>query len=110
MTIWIFITGIQSLLICVTFWYAFVMAYFSGFRTSILTASNHFVLASTYFVIGLLQLIAIQFLADPRLWLTLVLMLLAAALFSAWYAYRHIEIAGRDNTSQSMDIDRSPEY
>ena len=104
-SIWLFVTAVQSLLICITFWFAFIMAYFSGFRLVRLSAMNHFVLAATYFVIGLLQFMAIQFLAEPRLWLTFVLMLLAATLFSTWYASHYIELVPLEGAGQAADTD-----
>jgi hypothetical protein len=91
-SIWILVTGSQSLLLCVTFWYSFVVAYFSGFRLSEFNATNHFVLAASYFVIGLLQLIAIQFLAEPRIWLTMILLLLGVTLFCFWYTSQRVRV------------------
>jgi hypothetical protein len=91
-SIWILITGSQSLLLCVTFWYSFVVAYFSGFRLSEFSATNHFVLAASYFVIGLLQLVAIQFLAEPRIWLTMILLLLGVTLFCFWYTSQRVRV------------------
>lgn len=70
-SMWIVVTAIASLLIAVTFWYAFVMAYFHRFRTVVMTASNHFWLALLYFCMGMLQIISFQFLDDPRTWLTI---------------------------------------
>jgi hypothetical protein len=102
---WLFFTGALSLLICVTFWYVFVTAYFSGFRLVQLSAANHFVLATTYFIIGLLQYMAIEFLNEPRTWLTCVLLLLAAALFSAWYTTHHIRMVSRPHAEQAMAKD-----
>lgn len=68
--IWVFVTGVQSLLLCIAFWYTFMNNYFFGFRVINLTARTHFLYATLYLILGLQQHIAIQFLAAPRIWMT----------------------------------------
>jgi hypothetical protein len=83
--LWVFATGFLSLLLCISFWYIFVRDYFFGFRVLPLTAINHFFLATVIFSIGFLQFIAFQFLQDPRLWLTLVLLSIGIVFLNSWY-------------------------
>jgi hypothetical protein len=91
-TIWVILTGLLSLQFCISFWFLFVRDYFFGYRLINLTAQNHMVAASFIFILGFLQFIAFQFLADPRLWLTLVLAGVWLVLLHAWYTTGNIKI------------------
>ncbi|MFO7661938.1 MAG: hypothetical protein R6X18_05030 [Chloroflexota bacterium] len=77
---WVFVTGLQSLLLCIVFWYTFMDNYFFGFRVINLTAKTHLLFAALYLVLGLQQLIAIQFLDLPRMWMTFYVLLIATTL------------------------------
>jgi hypothetical protein len=78
--LWVFVTGLQSLLLCIVFWYTFMDNYFFGFRVINLTAKTHLLFAALYLVLGLQQLIAIQFLDLPRMWMTFYVLLIATTL------------------------------
>ena len=80
---WTFITGFQSLLLCILFWFTFVDHYFFGFRVIRLTAQTHFMFAVLYLILGLLQLIAIRCLDLPRLWMTVYVLLIATTLIGS---------------------------
>lgn len=94
--LWVYATGLLSLVLCITFWYIFVRDYFFGYRVVHLTAMNHLMLASAIFSIGFLQFIAFQFLEDPRLWLTLVLLSLGVVFVNSWYISHHITFDRED--------------
>lgn len=105
-TIWFVITGLLSLQLSISFWYLFVRDYFFGFRVINLTAQNHAVVASFIFVLGLLQFIAFQFLADPRLWLTFVLMGIGLVLLNAWYTIGSVEVIHVEGAQEALQLDR----
>ena len=85
---WTFLTGFQSLLLCILFWFTFVDHYFFGFRVIRLTAQTHFMFAVLYLILGLLQLIAIRFLDIPHLWMTVYVLLIATTLIGSWLLSR----------------------
>jgi hypothetical protein len=89
---WIIITGLQSLVICVSFWYHFVRDFIFGFRMMKMNARDHFVLAFTYFLIGLTQYVAFQFLDDLRVWYSLVLLSIGCVFINSWYVSRFIHM------------------
>lgn len=105
-TIWFIITGLLSLQLSISFWYLFVRDYFFGFRVINLTAQNHAVVASFIFVLGFLQFIAFQFLGDPRLWLTLVLVGIGMVLLNAWYQTGSVEIINVEGVQEALQLDR----
>lgn len=102
--IWVFVTGLQSLLLCIAFWYTFMNNYFFGFRVINLTAKTHFLFAAFYLILGLQQLIAIQFLDMPRLWFTFYVMLIATMFAGAW-ATNHVPIIKRKAARQALEYD-----
>jgi hypothetical protein len=79
------LTSLQSLALAISFWYAFVMAYFHLFRVLRMTAVDHLVLSYVYFSIGLMQIVGFQFLENPRVWLTINCVLVITALFYAQF-------------------------
>ena len=85
---WVFLTGVQSLLLCILFWFTFVDHFFFGFRVIRLKAQTHFMFAVFYLILGLLQLIAIRFLDIPRLWMTVYLLLIATTSIGSWLLSR----------------------
>jgi hypothetical protein len=103
--LWVFFTGLLSLLVCISFWYIFVRDYFFGFRVIHLTAVNHFFLASAIFTIGFLQFIAFQFLGDSRVWLTLVLLSIAVVFINSWYISHSIETIPREDIREAITYD-----
>lgn len=105
-SIWVLVTGLLSLQLCISFWYLFVRDYFFGFRVINLTAKNHMVMASFIFILGFLQFIAFQFLTEPRLWLTLVLIGIGLVLLNAWYTTVNIEVIDREGSQEAMQLGR----
>jgi hypothetical protein len=101
---WVFITGLQSLLLCIAFWYTFMNNYFFGFRVINLTAKTHLLFATLYLILGLQQLIAIQLLDSPRLWMTLYVLLIATVLANSWLS-AHVTIIKRKGVRQALDYD-----
>jgi cytochrome bd-type quinol oxidase subunit 2 len=101
---WVFITGLQSLLLCIAFWFTFISNYSFGFRVINLTARAHFLLAAQYLVLGLLQLLAIQFLADPRSWLTFYLLLITTTLVGSW-TMQHVTVIDHPDVREAMAYD-----
>jgi hypothetical protein len=104
-SIWVIFTGLLSLQLCISFWYLLVRDFFFGYRVINLTAKNHLVVASSIFILGLLQFIAFQFLADPRLWLTLVLMGMGVVLLNAWYTSHNIEIIDKEGAREALQLE-----
>lgn len=98
-----FITGLQSLLLCIAFWYTFMNNYFLGFRVINLTARTHLLFASLYLILGLQQLIAIQLLDSPRLWLTIYVLLIATVLANPWLS-AHVTIIKRKGVRQAAEV------
>jgi hypothetical protein len=103
--LWVFLTGFLSLLLCISFWYIFVRDYFFGFRVVPLSASNHFFLATVIFSIGFLQYIAFQFLQDPRVWLTLVLLSIGIVFLNSWYISHSILKTASEDIRVALDYD-----
>jgi hypothetical protein len=103
--LWVFTTGFLSLLLCISFWYIFVRDYFFGFRVVPLSASNHFFLAAVIFSIGFLQYIAFQFLQDPRVWLTLVLLSIGIVFLNSWYISRSILKTASEDIRVALNYD-----
>jgi hypothetical protein len=102
--IWVFITGFQSLLLCIAFWYTFMNNYFFGFRVINLSAGTHFLFATLYLVLGLQQHIAIQFLAAPRVWMTLYVLLIATVLAGSWISSQ-VTLIDNCEARQAFDYD-----
>jgi hypothetical protein len=100
---WVFATGLLSLFISISFWYIFMRDYFFGFRILILSPQNHLALASAIFMMGFLQFIAFHFLADPRLWLTLVVMTILVMFINSWYMSSHVNVIEGEEIREAMD-------
>jgi hypothetical protein len=77
-TIWILVTALQSLLLCILFWYRFMDNFIFGFRVINLSAKTHFLFATHHLVLGLLQFLAIRFLFNSRMWVTFYALLILA--------------------------------
>jgi hypothetical protein len=107
---WSLATGLLSLALCFTFWYIFVRDFFFGFRVITLNAANHFVLAAAIFTVGFLQFIAFQFLSDPRLWLTLVLLSIAVVFANSWYISHKVELIDQEEIRRAVLYDPNPLY
>jgi len=101
---WAFVTGAQSLLMCILFWYSFISNYYFAFRVIILTAKTHFAIAAHYLVLGLLQLIAIQFLTKPRLWMTFHALLVVATLAGSWLS-SHVPVIDDDRARRAFEYE-----
>ena len=101
---WALVTGAQSLLMCIIFWYSFVDNYFFAFRVINLTAKTHFAFAVGYLVLGLLQLMAIQSLDQPRLWMTFYVLLIATTLAGSWLS-SHVTIVDDVEVRQALEYD-----
>ena len=102
--VWALVTGAQSLLLCILFWYTFIEHYFFAFRVINLTARTHFAFAAHYLVLGLLQLMAIQFLDQPRLWMTFYVLLIAATVAGSWLSSSVTNIDD-DDVRQALHYD-----
>jgi hypothetical protein len=102
--VWFFVAGAQSLLLCTVFWYSFMNNYFFGFRVVNLSAKIHFFFAAFYLILGLQQLIAIQFLDMPRVWMTFYVLLLATALAGSWVT-AHVSVINRREVRQTLAYD-----
>jgi hypothetical protein len=89
---WIIATAVQSLFLCILFWYRFMDNYHSGFRMMRMTAGTHFMIAVLHILLGLQQLVAIHFLDTPRLWLTLYVLLIATTLAGSWISTRILRV------------------
>ena len=106
---WIIITGLQSLIICVSFWYHFVRDYFFGFRMIELNAINHLILAFTFFLIGLLQFMAFQFLDEPRIWYLLILVSIGCVFINSWYMTKFVKMEDNPiekNEAEGVEISK----
>jgi hypothetical protein len=103
-SIWVFITGLQSLIMCIAFWYTFMNNYFFGFRVINLTAKSHLVFAALYLILGLQQLIAIQFLDIPRIWFTFYVLLIATMFAGSW-ATAHVSVIKKEGARQAIEYD-----
>jgi hypothetical protein len=99
---WVLVTGVQSLLLCIAFWYTFMNNYVFGFRVLNLTATMHLQFASLYLILGLQQLIAIHCLDTPRLWMTLYVSLMATILIGAGITGR-ARVINRHEVQQALD-------
>jgi hypothetical protein len=102
--IWVFVTGLQSMLLVIAFWYTFMNNYFFGFRVINLTAWDHLAHAVLYLLLGLLQLTAIHFLESPRLWLTFYLLLIATTLVGGWIT-QHVTVVRRKQIEEALNYD-----
>jgi protein-S-isoprenylcysteine O-methyltransferase Ste14 len=103
--LWVFATGLLSLYISISFWYIFMRDYFFGFRVLILTPQNHLALAAAIFIMGFLQFIAFHFLAQPRLWLTLVLLTILVMFINSWYMSSSVRLVDREDIRQAVNYD-----
>ncbi len=101
--VWVVITGIQSILICVSFWFYFVRDYFFGFRMIQLNAKNHFVLALTFFLTGLMQYIAFHFLNEPRKWLLFILISIAFVFLNSLYISASVSVLYEPDIKPILD-------
>jgi hypothetical protein len=101
---WVFVTGLQSLLLCIVFWYTFMDNYFFGFRVINLTAKTHLLFAALYLVLGLQQLIAIQFLDMPRMWMTFYVLLIATTLLGSWVT-SHVTAIDDEQAREALEYD-----
>jgi hypothetical protein len=78
--------------------------YIFGFRVINLSAKTHFVYAALYLVLGLQQLIAIQFLDVPRIWLTFYVLLIATTLVGSSIT-AHVTIIDKKEVQQALNYD-----
>jgi hypothetical protein len=101
---WVFATGVQSLLLCIIFWYSFMHNYQFGFRVINLNAKTHFAFAAFYLILGLQQVIAIQFLDVPRIWLTLYVLMIASAFAGTWLS-SHVPVIDDNEVQEAMQYD-----
>ena len=100
-TIWILVTALQSLLLCILFWYRFMDNFIFGFRIINLSAKTHFLFATHHLVLGLLQFLAIRFLFDSRLWLTFYsLLILTTQGFSLFSS--HLQIIDQKGAEEAL--------
>lgn len=104
-TLWIIATGLLSFILCLTFWVSFVNNFFFGFRVIALNARMHVLFSAQYLLLGLLQLMAIHFLADPRMWLTFYVLLFLVAFVGSWYLYRNLVVVGDERNRQALEYD-----
>lgn len=102
--VWFFVTGLLSLLLCIIFWYSFMNNYFFGFRVVNLNARAHFFFAAFYLILGVQQVIAIQFLDTPRVWMTFFVFLIATALVGSWVT-SHVSPINRRGIRQALEYD-----
>jgi hypothetical protein len=102
--IWVFVAGLQSLLLCTVFWYSSMNNYFFGFRVVNLNAKIHFFFAAFYLILGLQQLIAIQFLDTPRVWMTFYVFLIATAIAGSWVT-NHVSVIDKREVRQALEYD-----
>lgn len=102
--VWVFVTGLQSLLLCIAFWYTFMNNYFFGFRAINLTARTHLIFAALYLTLGLQQLIAIQFLDMPRMWMTFYVLLIATTLLGSWTT-SHVQLVSDEEMRKALNYD-----
>jgi hypothetical protein len=101
---WVFLAGFQSLALCIIFWYTFMDNYYFGFRAINLRAAAHFVLATFYLVLGVLQFMAISFLDVPRMWMTFYVLLIAVTLLGSWFTSR-LRVVNEEDIRQAMAYD-----
>jgi hypothetical protein len=104
-TLWILATGLLSFLVVLTFWVSFLNNYFFGFRVIVLNAKMHVLYSAQYLLLGLLQLVAINFLDNPRMWLTFLVLLFLVAILGSWYLFRSIVIVDDENIRQALEYD-----
>lgn len=100
-TIWILVTALQSLLLCILFWYRFMDNFMFGFRVINLSAKAHFLFAAHHLVLGLLQFLAIRFLYDSRLWLTLYALLILTTQGFSFYS-NHLKIIKAEGAEATL--------
>jgi hypothetical protein len=104
-TLWILGTGLLSFILCLTFWVSFINNYFFGFRVVVLNARMHVLFSAQYLLLGLLQLMAIHFLANPRLWLTFFVLLFLVAILGSLFLYRNMVVIGDENVRKAIEYD-----
>jgi len=104
---WAFVTGLLSLLICITVWYLFIRDYFYGYRLVVMTAKNHLVFASAIFLLGFFQFIAFQFLTQPRLWLTLVIVGVLIVFLNSIYMSRAVTFVPKESAKEVVEVEMS---
>lgn len=105
-TIWILVTALQSLLLCILFWYNFMDNFIFGFRVINMNAGTHFLFAVHHLVLGLLQFLAIRFLANSRLWLTFYALLsLITVAFSYSFFSSHLTIIQKQGAKETLLYD-----
>lgn len=104
-SLWIFATGLLSFILCLSFWVSFINNYFFGFRVVVLTATMHVLFSAQYLLLGLLQLMAIQFLTHPRMWLTFYALLFLIAFLGSWYLFRNLTVVGDEENRQALEYD-----
>lgn len=102
---WALVTGLLSLLICITVWYLFIRDYFYGYRLVVMTAQNHLVFASAIFLLGFFQFIAFQFLTQPRLWLTLVTVGVLIVFLNSIYMSRAVTFVPKESAKQVVEVE-----
>lgn len=90
---WIWATAIQSFAICIVFWYSFMDNFYLGFRSIVLSATGHFLIASQYLTLGILQILAIRYIDRPESWfIFFTLILLVTLSGSLIRGIRHINV------------------
>jgi hypothetical protein len=100
-TLWTLVTALQSLLLCILFWYRFMDNFIFGFRVINLNAKTHFLFAAHHLILGLLQFLAIRFMYDTRLWLTFYALLILTTLgFS--YLSSHLKIIELEGAKDAL--------
>jgi hypothetical protein len=103
-TIWILVTALQSLLLCILFWYRFMDNFIFGFRVINLSAKTHFLFATHHLVLGLLQFLAIRFLSDSRLWLTFYALLILTTQGFSFFS-THLKIIEQEGAEAALSYE-----
>jgi hypothetical protein len=104
-SLWIFATGLLSFTLCLTFWVNFINNFFFGFRVVALSAKMHILFSAQYLLLGLLQLMAIHFLANPKIWLTFYVLLFIVAFLGSWYLSRNMVVLGDEEIRSAYEYD-----
>lgn len=108
-SIWIAFTALQSLMLCILFWYRFMDNFIFGFRVINLTAGSHYLFSVHHLLLGLLQFIAIRFLGDARTWLTLfVLLVITTQVFS--YFSSNLQIIQQEGAIEALSYEPDTRY
>jgi hypothetical protein len=103
--LWILATGLLSFFLCLAFWISFINNYFFGFRVVTMNARIHVLFSVQYLLLGFLQLMAIHFLAHPRMWLTFFVMLFMVAFLGSWYLSKNLVVVGDEEVHQALEYD-----